>query len=815
MQAPTLYKLLSQHPSACQVLLDALEVPCCVRHADGRWVLVNQAAQTAWGTSLEQLQQPDAMAAFAIPRDAMEHAAKTAFAQGHTSTVHTSMRMGACVKPVLLQCVPVWDAQQRPAFTLEQIHPADAGHASEDALCSTLVAWSPDAVLLQCHGQITYANPAAIVLFGGNDEKDLLGRTLESLVHPDWRAAQSARLRAVENAQLISPHSETQCLRLDGQTLDVDIQAVRVELQGQAAILVVLREIADRIAAREQRRQDEQALRDAALHTQTILDNMVDGVITINAKGLVESFNFAASRIFGYAVHEVLGRNVSMLMPEPHRSHHDSYLAQHMHADDKQGLNWVREVQGQRKDGSLFPMSLSVSMVERAGQATFVGLVRDETAQKAYEEEIRRLAFYDPLTQLPNRRLLLDRLQHALALVERTRNYGALMFLDLDHFKQLNDTMGHDLGDTLLQQVAQRLQSCVREIDSVARFGGDEFVVLLEGLGHNGIDAATHAEVVANKILATLGQPYQLRDYGHVSTPSVGIVVFGPGDDSVDDLLKKADVAMYEAKGAGRNTSRFFDPSMQASVSAHAALEKELRKSLEEGGFVLHFQVQVDGESHTTGVEALVRWQHPLRGMIPPAEFIPLAEESGLILPLGQWVLEAACEQLVRWSSDPVKRHWMVAVNVSAVQFAQANFVDQVRKALAKTGAQASLLKIEITESMLMNNVEEIIEKMNAIKSSGVRMSLDDFGTGYSSLTYLKRLPLDQLKIDQSFVRDLLTDPNDAVIAKTVVALGHSLGLKVIAEGVETAQQRDMLLDMGCDAFQGYHFGRPLPAEQL
>jgi EAL domain-containing protein (putative c-di-GMP-specific phosphodiesterase class I) len=300
-----------------------------------------------------------------------------------------------------------------------------------------------------------------------------------------------------------------------------------------------------------------------------------------------------------------------------------------------------------------------------------------------------------------------------------------------------------------------------------------------------------------------------------VSTPSLGIVVFGPGDHSIDDLLKKADVAMYEAKAAGRNTSRFFDPRMQASVSAHAALEKELRKSLERGGFLLHYQVQVDGDSHITGVEALVRWQHPVRGLVPPGEFIPLAEESGLILPLGQWVLEAACAQLVRWSTDPVKSEWVVAVNVSAVQFAQANFVEQVRKALAKTGALAQRLKIEITESMLMNNVEEIIEKMGAIKSSGVRMSLDDFGTGYSSLSYLKRLPLDQLKIDQSFVRDLLTDPNDAVIAKTVVALGHSLGLKVIAEGVETAQQRDLLLAMGCDAFQGYHFGRPVPAEQL
>ena len=583
----------------------------------------------------------------------------------------------------------------------------------------------------------------------------------------------------------------------------------------EVCTVLVLRDISDRIAARAQRQADEQALRDAALHTQTILDNMVDGVISINAQGLVESFNYAASHMFGHAVHEVLGRNVSMLMPEPHSSHHDSYLQTYMESAATRILGKPRQVQGLRKDGSLFPMTLSVSKVERAGAATFVGLVRDDTEQRTREEEIRRLAFYDPLTQLPNRRLLLDRLQHTLATVERNQVFCALMFLDLDHFKQLNDTMGHDLGDILLQQVAQRLLACVREADSVARFGGDEFVILLEGLGSNVIDAATHAEVVAEKILAALGQAYMLRDYSYLSTPSVGIVVFGPGDASVDELLKKADVAMYEAKAAGRNTSRFFDPSMQASVSAHAALEKELRDGLTHSHFVLHYQVQVDGESSITGVEALVRWQHPVRGMVSPAEFIPLAEETGLILPLGQWVLEAACAQLVRWQDDPVKCAWTMAVNVSAVQFGQNDFVEQVRQALAKTGAKARLLKLEITESMLMSNVEEIILKMGAIKSSGVRMSLDDFGTGYSSLTYLKRLPLDQLKIDQSFVHDLMTDPNDAVIAKTVVALGHSLGLKVIAEGVETIEQRDVLLGMGCDAFQGYYFGRPVPEGAL
>jgi len=558
---------------------------------------------------------------------------------------------------------------------------------------------------------------------------------------------------------------------------------------------------------------------EAALHTQTILDNMVDGVITISAQGLMESFNKAASRIFDFAPEDVLGHNVNMLMPQPHRGQHDSYLHNYLSTGVERVMGAPREVEGQRRDGTRFPMSLSVSKIARAGQPIFIGLVRDITLRRAYEDEIRRLAFYDPLTHLPNRRLLMDRLKHAITTSDRTGQHGALMFLDLDHFKQLNDSLGHDVGDLLLQHVAQRLQACVREIDSVARLGGDEFVVLLEGLSIHAHEAAAQTEVIAGKILHALAQPYTLREHAHSSTPSIGVVLFMESNETVDDVLKKADVAMYQAKAAGRNTMRFFDPAMQATASAHAALEQDMRQGLVRGEFVLHYQIQVqmDAQGHTTttGAEALVRWQHPARGMVPPGEFIGLAEDTGMILPLGQWVLETACTQLVAWAQVPHTAHWSLAINVSAAQFAQADFVDRISAALRKTGANAALLKLELTESMLMDNVEDIIVKMNAIKLHGVRLSLDDFGTGYSSLSCLKRLPLDQLKIDQSFVRDLLTDPNDAVIARTVVALGHSLGLKVIAEGVETLEQRNILASMGCDAFQGYYFGRPAPAPEL
>lgn len=563
------------------------------------------------------------------------------------------------------------------------------------------------------------------------------------------------------------------------------------------------------------RKQAELELQESARHTQAILDNMFDGVITINTRGVIQSFNKAASSIFGYSQDEVIGSNVTMLMPTHFKHQHETYLRHHDESLDSEVLNTLREVEGKRKNGDTFPMSLSISKILRGGTVTFVGLVRDISQQRHDEEEIYRLAFYDPLTNLPNRRLLFDRLQQAILTSCRTDQHGALMFLDLDHFKQLNDSLGHDVGDILLQQVAIRLQTCLREGDSIARMGGDEFVMLIEALSIYPNEAASQAEGIAHKILAALAAPYSLREHTYVITPSVGIVVFLHQQDNLDELLKKADVAMYQAKTAGRNNARFFDPTMQAAVSVRITLEKNMRIALERKEFLLHYQMQVDSQGTPTGVEALVRWNHGEHGMVSPAAFIPLAEETGMILPLGQWVLEAACAQLVDWSKDANTAHWTMAVNVSVSQFAQPDFVANVDKALKKTGANPHLLKLELTESMLAKDVEDVVVKMVEIKALGVTFSLDDFGTGYSSLSYLKRLPLDQLKIDQSFVRDLLTDPNDAVIARTVVALGHSLGLTVIAEGVETREQRDALAQMGCDAYQGYYFARPVPIEGL
>ena len=604
---------------------------------------------------------------------------------------------------------------------------------------------------------------------------------------------------------------------------DILARAKLIEPYGYVLKPFSRRELGSVLAMALYKSRADVRLRESAMHTAAIVDNMADGVITVDDRGVMESFNNAATGMFGYPAAEAVGQALTMLMPDPLHGMHDRYLQQHLSTGEARMAGTPREVEGRRRDGSTFPVSIALSKITRTGQTTFIGIVRDLTQHHRDMEEIRRLAFYDALTGLPNRRLLMDRLRQALLTSVRTRRRGALMFLDLDHFKLLNDSLGHDVGDMLLHQVAERLQSSVRAGDSVARIGGDEFVLLLESLSEHDHEATKQAEQLAHKVLALLGAPYALGPHHYSITPSIGIAVFLGDQQSVEDLLKMADVAMYQAKTAGRNTSRFFDSAMQAKAEAFAALEKDMRRGLDNHEFVLHYQIQVQadalaqapGKLVTTGVEALVRWNHATQGLVSPARFIPLAEETGLILPLGQWVLQTACAQLAAWQGQPACAAWTVAVNVSALQFSKPDFVKTVFMALDASGAPAELLKLELTESMLAVDVELIIAKMNALRERGVTFSLDDFGTGYSSLNYLKHMPLEQLKIDQSFVRDVLTDPNDAAIARTIVALGHSLGMRVMAEGVETQGQLQFLTDIGCDAFQGYYFGRPCPAGDL
>jgi diguanylate cyclase (GGDEF)-like protein/PAS domain S-box-containing protein len=538
-----------------------------------------------------------------------------------------------------------------------------------------------------------------------------------------------------------------------------------------------------------------------------------EGLMVIDDRHHILQANRAMTEMTGYTAEELMGQTPRMLCSP---RHDEAFFEEIWHAIRRDG-KWQGEVQGQRRSGETYPKWVRVSAV-RADDGTvthFVFSETDITARKAAEEEITRLAFFDPLTLLPNRRLLVDRLQQALASSARSQHYGALMFIDLDNFKTLNDTLGHDKGDLLLQQVAHRLGGCVRGGDTVARLGGDEFVVMLEGLSDHAGEAATQAEAVGEKILTGLRQPYMLDGCENRSTPSIGVALFYGHQTSIEELLKQADLAMYQSKTHGRNTLHFFDPKMQALVAERAAQESGLRAAVQAQQFVLHFQPQIVGTDQVTGVEALVRWQHPQRGIVSPVEFIALAEETGLILPLGLWVLETACAQLARWSTQPETEHLTMSVNLSASQLRQDNFVAQVLGILRRTGANPRRLKLELTESLLVSDVETTIEKMMALKERGVGFSLDDFGTGYSSLAYLKRLPLNQLKIDQGFVRDILMDPNDAAIARMVVVLAENLGLSVIAEGVESEAQRERLASLGCHVYQGYLFSRPLALEAL
>ncbi|MFA6922044.1 MAG: EAL domain-containing protein, partial [Gallionella sp.] len=446
-------------------------------------------------------------------------------------------------------------------------------------------------------------------------------------------------------------------------------------------------------------------------------------------------------------------------------------------------------------------------------------IIHDVTERRQLEAQMHDLAFYDPLTKLPNRRLLIDRLGKALVSSIRSRRHGALMFLDLDHFKLLNDLHGHDIGDQLLMEVASRILSCIREQDSAARFGGDEFVVMLEGLSENLSEAVTQADGVAEKIRASLSKPYLLKRgedvISHHCSSSIGVTVFCDQDANLEQLLKWTDMAMYHAKDAGRNVIRFFDPDMQIAIENRAALEADLHAALEHRQFRLFYQVQVNAQGHAKGAEVLLRWQHPVRAMVSPAQFIPLAEDTGLIVPIGEWVLDTVCAQIAQWHEVPEFCNLVIAVNVSAKQFRQPDFVALVQKYICQHGINPALLKLELTESLVLDNVDDTIAKMRALKAFGVSFSMDDFGTGYSSLSYLKRLPLDQIKIDQSFVRDITTDKTDLVMVKTIVDLGENFEMDVIAEGVETREQLALLQQSGCNNFQGYLFSRPVPLPEF
>ncbi|MFA7399708.1 MAG: EAL domain-containing protein [Sideroxydans sp.] len=532
-----------------------------------------------------------------------------------------------------------------------------------------------------------------------------------------------------------------------------------------------------------------------------------------DADGVILRVNQAFTETTGYTAEEAVGQTPRLLKSRRHDA--DFYRAM-WESINRTGA-WQGEVWDRRKNGEVSPKWLTISAVKGIdGVVThYVGAQIDITERKAAEDKIKHLAFYDPLTQLPNRRLFIDRLQHALASSARSGRKGALLFIDLDNFKALNDTLGHDFGDMLLQQAAKHLESCLRDGDTVARLGGDEFVVVLEDLSEQLIKATAQTEAIGEKILSALMQPYLLASHKHHCSASIGATLFNSDQQATDELLKQADIAMYQAKKAGRNTLRFFDPEMQANITARVSLEGELHKALEKQQFHLYYQIQVDSSHRPLGAEALIRWTHPERGLVSPIQFIPLAEETGLILSIGKWLLETACAQIKAWEQDALTRDLVLSVNVSAKQFRQSDFVAQVHEAIQRHAINPTRLKLELTESMLVENIEEIIETMNLLNEIGISISLDDFGTGYSSLQYLNRLPLDQLKIDMSFVRGMSVEGGDNAIVKTIIAMAHSLKLGIIAEGVETEEQRKLLASYGCHHYQGYLFSKPVPIAQF
>ncbi len=553
---------------------------------------------------------------------------------------------------------------------------------------------------------------------------------------------------------------------------------------------------------------EQKVIQDDLRIAATAFDSQ-EGMVVADHAGVILRVNRAFCEMTGYTSADLIGKPASIL----EAGVQDAEDCRRAVKSVTSAGYWKGEVWSQRVDGKPLAVSVTLSAVKRPNNPAthYVGVFADVTETKRAEAYIHNLAYYDPLTQLPNRRTVRDKIARITTGNFLPNRIHAVIFLDLDNFKMLNDTRGHDAGDDLLREAARRIQTALRGRDTVARHGGDEFVVVIEDLGADTAAAAVHAAAVGEKLRQVLAESYDIAGRQFHCSASLGITLFDGGTGSVDTILKHADLAMYQAKGAGRNTVRFFDPAMQTAIEARSALEADLRQAVRLDQLRLYYQPQLSASGSVMAAEALLRWVHPERGIVTPGEFIPLAEDTGLILPIGQWVLDAACAQLRLWAAQPLTRALHVAVNISAAQFRLPEFVEIVRETLARTGVDPKLLKLEITESVLIGNMLEAFEKMRALKRLGVSFSLDDFGTGYSSLSYLSRLPLDELKIDKSFVANLPDTRTDAVIAQTIITMATSLGLKVVAEGVETEAQRDFLQRNGCDVHQGYLFSRPLP----
>lgn len=653
-------------------------------------------------------------------------------------------------------------------------------------------------------GRCTFANPTCLRLLGFAKESDLIGKDMHATVHHsrcDGRAY--PRQECVVHDSLSNgrqAHVDDDLLwRTDGTSFPVELWSHPMQRNGKIlGAVVTFVDISER----------KNATRQLGL-INFAMNHVKEAVYLADEFGRFQYVNDESCRMLGYPRETLLGMRV---LDVDHNVKSDADWTAEW-TRQKQLRTSLFESEHMDHAGNPIPVEVNANLFEFDGKAYVLGLVRDISERRRNEEQIRNLAFFDPLTDLPNRRLLMDRVNQAMVSGQRCGQYGGLLMLDLDHFKDLNDTQGHDTGDRLLIEVARRLRTHVRKLDTVSRLGGDEYVVLLENLGQDEHSAAIQAEYVAVALLRELSQPYLLSgaDTPYHSTSSIGVTLFMGQEASLDALFKQADLALYQAKNAGRNTIRFFNPDMQAAINARTVMETALRESLAKNEFQLFYQPQVDAQGRLIGAEALLRWLPEHGNGAAPAQFIPLAETTGLIVPLGEWVLATACAQLKEWASQTHTVDLTLAINVSARQFHQTGFVEQVWTQIKHYDIDPKRLKLELTESVVLDRVDEVVRRMQQLKALGVGFSLDDFGTGFSSLAYLKRLPLDQVKVDQTFVRDIVHDANDAAIVRAIFAMSQSLGLQVIAEGVETLEQRDTLRQYGCEYFQGYLFGKPEP----
>ncbi|MGB0695576.1 MAG: sensor domain-containing protein [Rhodospirillaceae bacterium] len=650
-------------------------------------------------------------------------------------------------------------------------------------------------------GICIFINPTALEILGLRQE-DVLGKPSHQTFHhhhpdgrdyPDHDCAIHKTLRDGKRRR-----DQTHFVTSDGRFVPVSLIASPMfrgpELVGS---VVAFRDISETL-----KREEDIRLAAVAFETN-------EAIVITSADNKIMKVNRAFTTVTGYEPEEVIGQNPSMLSS----GMHEQAFYDDMWAALQDEGSWQGEIWNRRKDGSMYPEYLTISTVRDQSGAisNYVATFVDITERKKAERAIHDLAFYDPLTRLPNRSLLIERIRQARATSERSRSFCAVMMLDLDHFKVLNDTRGHFAGDAFLEVTADRLRHCLRAGDTAARLGGDEFVILLEGIGDTPQAAMVHSRFVGDKILSAITDPFEHEEGPFHGSGSLGITLFRGEDQSVEDVLKQADLALYRAKEQGRACLCFFETDMQAKMQQQAALEAELRKAITNGELELYYQPQVTSDGMLAGAEALLRWNHPSKTVFTPDKFILAAERSHLIIPIGHQVMEDACKTLARWSTLPGFERLSIAVNVSALQFREPTFVSAVAHLIERHAIRPNHLKLELTESMLVEDTDSVIETMSQLRALGVELSIDDFGTGYSSLNYLKRLPIDQVKIDQSFVRDMVSDDNNAAIVRMVILLGQTFGLNVIAEGVETDAQRDFLKQEGAHAFQGWLYGRPVP----